>query len=275
MSDTNFGKKMPLSPSAFAFLRAIRPRDAAGHRYSDDFAYLASAALYTFASQHVRDLAVMDAGCGLGFGSRILAQTARCVHAIDCDEQALTHARAHCRQPNLTFIHADARYTALADHSLDAVVCFEMIEHLAPAHTSALFDEWKRLLAPGGLVILSTPNQPLYDRISRTRGHRNEMTVKTFFTLLRSHFPRVEPCYQRKGEWERLGAYYRRVQRDRFHLRRFLPGALRRFIRARGAPGRQAPWPELWAQLQVHRATALSELEDAVIQVALCRNDPS
>ncbi len=262
---------MPLSPLKIDFLRSIRPRDAAGHSYRDDFAYLAYAALYDYAAAQVENLRVLDAGCGLGFGSRILAQTACTVTAIDVDKTALRHARQHYQHPNLQFLQADACRSGFADRTFDAIVCLEVIEHLPADMMTALMREWTRLLAPQGLIILSTPNQPVYDRISRTPGHINEMTVDAFFTMLKQAFREVAPHYQRKGEWDKFAAYYQMVHRDRLGLRHLIPAPLRRFLKSKTASGRHAPWPELWEQLQVHPAAALSEVEDAVVQIALCQ----
>lgn len=262
---------MPLTPAKNDFLRSIRPHDAAGHHYRDDFAYLAYAALYDFAAAQIEHLRVLDAGCGLGFGSRILAQTARAVTAIDVDEAALQYARQHYQHPNLQFLHSDACRSDFADGTFDAIVCVEVIEHLPAALMTVLMQEWTRLLAPQGFIILSTPNRSVYDRISRTPDHINEMTVDAFFSMLKRVFREVSPYYQRKGEWDKFAAYYQIIHRDRLGLRHLIPAPLRRILKSKTASGRHASWPELWEQLQIHPATALSEVEDAVVQIALCQ----
>ena len=126
------------------------------------------------------------------------------------------------------------------------------------------------MLAPGGRLILSTPNQPVYDRISITPGHTNEMDVGTLFARLAEFFGEIEPWHQRKGELQRLGGYYGAIRSDRFGLRGLIPAGLRRALRRRLAPSHHGTWDELLDTLQVRRGGNLQALEDAVIQVAVC-----
>ena len=122
----------------------------------------AHAARYHFASTYIRPGdRVIDAGCGLGYGSAILwdASLAAEVHGLDGSRFALKYAGAHYSpyRPQLTFSHADlSNRLKFDDESVDVVVCFEALEHIpSPA---AFLDESLRILKPGGRIIVSVPN---------------------------------------------------------------------------------------------------------------------
>lgn len=70
-----------------------------GLAYNELFAH--SAKRYIFASEIVRGLRVLDLGCGTGYGSKILARTAREVVRADPDSAALKYADETYPDPNI------------------------------------------------------------------------------------------------------------------------------------------------------------------------------
>ncbi len=114
-------------------------------------------ARYLFASRRVRGMVVADVACGTGYGSRALADGgAARVLAFDADHGAVDYARARYASDSVEFGVADARALPLEDATLDAFVSFETIEHLPDPER--FVDEIARVLKPGGVLILSTPN---------------------------------------------------------------------------------------------------------------------
>lgn len=119
-------------------------------------------ARYYFARNILRSrnaASTVDLGCGTGYGSRILAEVADTVFAIDENERAIDklESMAHDR---ISAVQARIGWDPLGDviepESLDAVVCFETLEHLLdPA--SAL-TEIAQILRHDGTLILSVPN---------------------------------------------------------------------------------------------------------------------
>lgn len=74
------------------------------------------------------DSYVIDAGCGIGYGARILADAGHRVLAIDDDEESIAYAREHYAHERIQFLAGPVESFHLPE--ADAAVCFEMIEHV-------------------------------------------------------------------------------------------------------------------------------------------------
>ena len=134
-------------------------------------------ARYAFAARLSRRKQVLDAGCGAGYGSAELARTATAVLGIDSSAEAIAFARAQYPAPNLRFEEADCSALPAPDGSIDLLVAFEVIEHLQDWR--AFLREARRVLAPAGQFIVSTPNK-LYYSESRGRSGPNPFHVHEF-----------------------------------------------------------------------------------------------
>src|SRR3954471_2687675 len=85
---------------------------------------------YAFARTFVGGRRVLDAACGEGYGSALLATAAVHVTGVDIDARTLAHARAaYAGRVNVDFIEGSATMLPLPDASVDVVVSFETIEH--------------------------------------------------------------------------------------------------------------------------------------------------
>src|SRR5512132_1392768 len=83
---------------------------------------------YAFARRFVAGRRVLDAACGEGYGSALLAQTASAVVGLDIDAGVVAAAReAYAQRTNLRFDVASVTLLPLADRSIDVVVSFETI----------------------------------------------------------------------------------------------------------------------------------------------------
>jgi SAM-dependent methyltransferase len=147
---------------------------------------------YVFARAFARGRRVLDAACGEGYGSAMLAASAASVVGVDIAESAVAHARErYAQHANLRFEQGDCTALTCGDAQFDLIVSFETLEHVAAQ--DALIAGFARALAPGGLLIVSSPDKRTY---SEKSGFRNEFHVRELYRdelldLLRPHFPFV------------------------------------------------------------------------------------
>jgi len=150
-------------------------------------------ARYRLAMEHARGKDVLDLACGEGYGSALLATVAKTVVGVDVDTMTVEHA-VHRYAPgatNLVYVRAPAHVTGLGDASFDLVVSFETLEHLV--EHDEMMAEVKRVLRPGGALIISSPNKAIYtDRDGmRNPHHLRELYLDEFRALLARHFRRA------------------------------------------------------------------------------------
>jgi SAM-dependent methyltransferase len=152
---------------------------------------------YAIAMRYCGDKEVLDIACGEGYGSALLATVATRVTGVDLDEAAVAHAARKYKRPALEFLQGSCDTIPLRDASVDVVVSFETIEH--HDRHAEMISELRRVLRPGGLLLISTP-----DRVNYTEkpGYHNPFHVKEldrteFRQLLGASFRNVEIAYQR------------------------------------------------------------------------------
>jgi ubiquinone/menaquinone biosynthesis C-methylase UbiE len=139
---------------------------------------------YCLVQPLARGLAVLDAACGEGYGSHILAQSAREVVGIDIAPESVAHARSRYTAANLRYVEGSCTALPLPDASIDLVVSFETIEHLR--EQQKMLAEFRRVLAPGGVLVISSPNQPVYSDGGKNTNafHVRELTRDELAALL-------------------------------------------------------------------------------------------
>jgi SAM-dependent methyltransferase len=99
---------------------------------------------------------ILDVGCGRGEWLDLLQKSGYTAKGLDLNRVML----ARCRSKGLEVIESDviAYLRSLPPQSLSAVTGFHIIEHLPIAKLITLFQEIFRVLRPGGLTIMETPN---------------------------------------------------------------------------------------------------------------------
>jgi ubiquinone/menaquinone biosynthesis C-methylase UbiE len=159
-------------------------------------------ARYTFAARFAANRRVLDIGSGAGYGVAELSHGARTITGIDSAQDAVGYAREHYTLPNVHFVQASATALPFKGQSFDLATAFEVIEHLAD--WPALLAEARRVLCPGGLFLVSTPNK-LYYAESRAKDgpnpfHVHEFEFAEFRDALNEYFPSVSILLQNRLE---------------------------------------------------------------------------
>lgn len=146
---------------------------------------------YVFARAPAAGRRVLDAACGEGYGSALLAATARSVLGVDVAEEAVAHARGRYGDiANLQFEQGDATaLDHLPDGSFDLIVSFETLEHVQAQ--ARMLDGFVRLLADDGLLLVSTPDKRTYSELTGEANpyHVRELYRDEFEALLSARFP--------------------------------------------------------------------------------------
>jgi GT2 family glycosyltransferase/SAM-dependent methyltransferase len=160
---------------------------------------------YHAAAELVGGLRVLDIACGEGYGSSILAQRAASVVGIDISADAVAHAQAHYVRENLRFAVGSCVQIPIDDASVDAIVSFETIEHVAEQEDT--LREFARVLRPGGWLCISCPDRLEYSDLPHfsNQYHVRELYANEFRDLLQRHFTQVTMYGQRLNHGSVLG----------------------------------------------------------------------
>ena len=164
-------------------------------------------ARYRFAARLVSSLrlggAFLDAGCGAGYGTAELAKSGAEVVGIDVSAEAIGHAYANYGAgAGLRFEQASCTAIPAEAGAFQLITAFEVIEHLA--EWRGFLGEARRVLAPGGLFLVSTPNRLYYAESRKKAGpnpfHVHEFTEGEFRRELELVFPHVKILLQNHVE---------------------------------------------------------------------------
>ncbi|MCP3798134.1 class I SAM-dependent methyltransferase [Allokutzneria sp. A3M-2-11 16] len=105
--------------------------------------------------EHCAGARVLEAGCGEGYGAKVIADVADRVIALDYDE--LTSAHVAKAYPEVDVLRGNLARLPLGSSTVDVVVNFQVIEHLWDQ--PGFLRECLRVLRPGGRLLISTPNR--------------------------------------------------------------------------------------------------------------------
>lgn len=145
---------------------------------SDNFVFQRSLLAYHEAASLVEG-DVLEIGTGSGYGVDIIAPRAQTFVTVDKFNKDNGDPR---------IVRATVPPLPFADASFDAVVSFQVIEHVR--RDEELMREIARVLRPGGKLIISTPNKKM--SLTRNPWHVREYTAEEFARLLGREFSSVE-----------------------------------------------------------------------------------
>jgi SAM-dependent methyltransferase len=152
-------------------------------------------ARYRWAGALVEGKRVLDAGCGTGYGSELLAREgAGEVVGVDVDADVID-AASRSDSHDATFAVADLRELPADLGEFDVVVCFEVLEHIGEPEVA--LDSLASVLRPGGLLVVSSPNRDVYP--PGNPFHEHEFTPEELAEALSARFAHVRLV--RQQDW--------------------------------------------------------------------------
>lgn len=125
---------------------------------------------------------VLDVGCAFGYGTAALkgrGDAPPWVVGIERDEGHIRHAGNS--YPWLPLLRGDARNLPFGDASVDAVVMLDIVEHIADP--AAVLAEARRVLRPGGCLVVSVPH----------KGPLTRLDPNNLYDALRRRWPSWPP----------------------------------------------------------------------------------
>jgi SAM-dependent methyltransferase len=143
-------------------------------------------AAYEFLAPQVAGRTVLEVGCGEGYGTDLLARTAR--HVVGIDYDALTAAHARATYQTASFVRANLAALPVPSGSVDVVATLQVVEHVWDH--AEFIEECRRVLRPGGRLMMTTPN-----RLTFSPGldapvnpfHTKEFTAAELTELVAAH----------------------------------------------------------------------------------------
>ena len=113
---------------------------------------------YEFAKSMIPENSfVLEVGCGEGYGTNLLSQHVKKIIGLDIDKKTITHASKKYHSENCVFKVYDGVRIPYNDNTFDAVISFQVIEHLQD--DMHYVSEIYRVLRERGSFILTTPNR--------------------------------------------------------------------------------------------------------------------
>jgi ubiquinone/menaquinone biosynthesis C-methylase UbiE len=146
---------------------------------------------------------ILDIACGTGFGSAILSEhTQGLVTGGDIALAAVNECNQHWKRDNLSFVVLDGTALPYADHHFDVIVSFETIEHTK--QYSEMLREFFRVLKPGGVAFISTPNFSVNSPSGKVTNpyHTQEFTYDELRAILNEVFPGVHISGQKYARYD-------------------------------------------------------------------------
>jgi SAM-dependent methyltransferase len=182
----------PISPSESLEPSGERYTSAAGGEVKHEQYHR-----YFFALQFCDKKEVLDVGSDEGYGSALLGTLAQQVLGIELSPEAVARASRNYGSERVSFTVGDYAAIPLSDASVDVVVSFETLEHVADLQK--FFSEIKRILRPDGMLVISTPNAKVYkDLATRPKPSQvKELDADEFRAILSEHFSNYRLLGQR------------------------------------------------------------------------------
>jgi len=158
---------------------------------SRDFVVLAHVQRYLWVQPYLSNLVCLDAGCGAGYGTHFLAVNGvNKMVGVDISYEAIKYDKSEFKAANLEFKQMSVTKLEFVSDSFDAVISFDVLEHLTEVDQRKFIAEVARVLKPVGAAYIGCPNAKR--TVSLTNPfHLRELLREEFELLLNQYFQDV------------------------------------------------------------------------------------
>lgn len=185
---------------------------------------------YRFVLPYLEGKDVLEVGCGTCYGMGKMLTGLKSIVGIDISLDALRYGQLAYPENRLKAVQADCEALPFPDKSFDAVISFEVMEHLPDS--KKYLSEISRVMQDGGYLFLSTPNKRF---LEYNPYHLKEYTAEDLKEALHSVFSEVsilgQACSKKSRAIYKTGAYrlFARVKAA-MHIGPVFPASLKRWI---------------------------------------------
>jgi ubiquinone/menaquinone biosynthesis C-methylase UbiE len=202
--------------------------ERAHHDDANNVTYQRCQYAYEFAKPFITGKKVLDVGCGLAYGTALMAKDADMITGLDYDKETIEQNKNEYKAiSNLNFQQASIPPLPFEDATYDVITAFQFIEHIH--HRKQFLMESLRVLKPGGSLLVTTPNSK--KSLARNPFHVHEYTFdeikKEISGLTSSHDlqglngnEKVNTYYRENGKFVRMILRF-----DILKMHKWLPSA--------------------------------------------------
>lgn len=178
---------------------------------------------YEFAARHARPGRLLDMACGVGYGTRLVADCAPGVRealGVDLSPSAVAYAREHYGREGVRFVAGDA--LSFEDpQGFETVVSLETIEHVPdPAR---LVGRLAQLVRPDGVLVASVPTTPSADV---NPHHLHDFTERSYRAMFLRHGLGEVACLRQRQPYRVVAA----LRRQEARMQTMRPNLLRYYL---------------------------------------------
>jgi SAM-dependent methyltransferase len=197
MSDEKLELKAKPETEDFAHKYTEEGQSKVGAKLLDGY-FRAVESLFAASGLGSKKIKAIEIGCGEGFSTQRLRDILPDNTELRASEYvAELVPRAQERNPSVKVIQESIYETTHADNSFDLVFLLEVLEHLD--YPDQALAELKRILKPGGYLILGVPREPIWRALNMARGkylgalgntpgHFNHWSTFTLKRFIIKHF---------------------------------------------------------------------------------------